>query len=175
MSRDGYLSTGGALTPAGLSTRLRGNLTMNDATGRRRTQPLMPRPRTGLLAIVALIALLAVACSGSSSPGGSGHFRAASGSASPPPASGSASPSAAGSARPPTPRGRVTPQQLLAYSECMRSHGVPGVPTSFPSPPGGNDAKSAIPAGSGPNPGSPQWQAANQACQSILPATRLAG
>ena len=54
--------------------------------------------------------------------------------------------------------------ELLKYSQCMRSHGVPNFPdfgSSDQSPPPGNGA--AI------NPSSPQFQAASTACQHLLP------
>jgi len=54
--------------------------------------------------------------------------------------------------------------QLLKYSQCMRSHGVPNFPDfgqNNPSPPPGN--------GTGLNPNSPQFQAAAVACQHLLP------
>jgi hypothetical protein len=54
--------------------------------------------------------------------------------------------------------------QLLKYSQCMRSHGVPNFPDLGQSDP------SAAP-GNGPalNPSSPQFQAASTACQHLLP------
>jgi hypothetical protein len=54
--------------------------------------------------------------------------------------------------------------ELLKYSPCMRSHGVPNFPDlgqSNPSPPPGS--------GAGLNPNSPQFQAAATACQHLLP------
>jgi len=52
----------------------------------------------------------------------------------------------------------------LAYSQCMRSHGI----TSFPDPKvTGHSIRVAVPAGTVAN--SPQFQAANSACQSLLP------
>jgi hypothetical protein len=51
----------------------------------------------------------------------------------------------------------------LAYSQCMRAHGI----TSFPDPSssGGID----ISAGSGVDPDSPQYEAATKACESVAP------
>jgi hypothetical protein len=126
---------------------------------------------TGLVAIVAGVALLTAACSGSpSTTGGSGRAPATAGSTSSP-TGGSRGSSSAGS---PTANGKQ-----LAYSKCMRSHGVPGVPTSLPSAipgstpsPSGPNWKAAAPV-SGPNPGSPQWQAAQQACRSLMPSPAL--
>jgi hypothetical protein len=53
-------------------------------------------------------------------------------------------------------------KQELKFVQCMRSHGEPNMPD-----PGSNGA---LPAGSGVNPQSPQFQKAQQACQSLLPA-----
>ena len=122
----------------------------------------MNRLRSGLLVIVAGSAMLTAACSGSPSGGGSGAAPAAGSLASPSGGSGG-SPDA----------GRPTDRRKqLAYSKCMRSHGVPGVPTSLPGPVPGTPPSTgnfgAAPA-SGPGPGSPQWQAAQQACRSLMP------
>jgi hypothetical protein len=57
-------------------------------------------------------------------------------------------------------------QQMLAYAQCMRDHGV----TNFPDPqqPGGSGGGgSLIGPGSGIDPNSPTFQAANEACQSL--------
>jgi hypothetical protein len=53
-------------------------------------------------------------------------------------------------------------QKALAYSRCMRSHGVP----SFPDPSSGG----VIPKISPQELGSPQFRAAARACQRLLPA-----
>ncbi len=133
----------------------------HDVGGRRRLGPNTWQ-RTGLLVTVTGVALLTVACSGSSSGSSSGGAPAARGSASPSP----------GSASSPVAGRTVTQQKQLAYSVCMGKHGVPGVPTELPgitpgSPPPSPHWK-AVPAG-GPTPGSPQWQAAERACRSLLP------
>ena len=57
-------------------------------------------------------------------------------------------------------------KQMLAFSSCMRSHGVPGFPDPTFSKGG---ASLEIHAGSGLDPGSPQFQAAQSACQKDLP------
>jgi hypothetical protein len=54
------------------------------------------------------------------------------------------------------------PTQLLRFSECMRSHGVP----SFPDPSGQGIH---IGPGSGINPSSPAFRAAQSACRKLLP------
>lgn len=53
--------------------------------------------------------------------------------------------------------------QGLRFAGCMRSHGVP----NFPDPSAGGGIQ--IPAGSGINPFSPAFKAAQQACQSLMP------
>ncbi len=68
--------------------------------------------------------------------------------------------------------GHFTPaeeQQALAkalkYSQCIRTHGVP----SFPDPVAGNGGISLSLGKTGLSPNSPQLQAAQKACQSLLP------
>jgi hypothetical protein len=53
------------------------------------------------------------------------------------------------------------PKSAVAYAACMRSHGVPG----FPDP--GTNGRFSL--GSSIDPSSPQFQAAQKACQSLLP------
>jgi hypothetical protein len=54
----------------------------------------------------------------------------------------------------------------LAYSKCMRSHGV----KNFPDPGGGaTGGPIRISSGSGIDPNSPTFQAAQKVCQSLLP------
>jgi hypothetical protein len=73
--------------------------------------------------------------------------------------------------------GQPTPQQLakarqgaLAFSACMRSHGVPDFPDpTFSSGGGGIGIGVHISAGGDLNPQSPTFQAAQQACQGHLP------
>jgi hypothetical protein len=54
--------------------------------------------------------------------------------------------------------------ELLKYSQCMRSHGVPDFPDL-----GQSDQSPAPGNGAGINPNSPQFQAASTACQHLLP------
>ncbi len=58
-------------------------------------------------------------------------------------------------------------QHALAFSACMRKHGLP----DFPDPQflSGGRVALKISAGSGIDPQSEQFQAAQQACQSLLP------
>jgi hypothetical protein len=63
--------------------------------------------------------------------------------------------------------------QALKFSQCMRAHGVP----KFPDPSGGNGRISISikgGPGSGLDPSSPQFQAAQKACQSISGAPKTA-
>ena len=60
----------------------------------------------------------------------------------------------------------------LAFSACMRSHGVHNVPD--PSA-GSNGQQVTIQQGSGIDPNSPAFQAAQRSCQSLLPAGKTAG
>jgi hypothetical protein len=53
--------------------------------------------------------------------------------------------------------------QFLGFSKCMRSHGLP----SFPDPNAGGGI--ALPAGSGLNPSSPAFKAAQATCSKLLP------
>ncbi|HTC71058.1 MAG TPA: hypothetical protein VK662_15920 [Acidothermaceae bacterium] len=68
--------------------------------------------------------------------------------------------------------GTVDPQvqaQALAYAACIRSHGVP----SYPDPVFvGGSIRETVRAGSGADPNSPQFIAAQNACQSLQPFAR---
>ena len=54
---------------------------------------------------------------------------------------------------------------LLKYSQCMRSHGVPG----FPVPGGSGQSPAPGKSAAAINPNSPQFKAASAACQHVLP------
>ena len=110
-------------------------------------KPIPGRPARAAAAIIAAAVLvLLAACSGSpSSTGSGGSSSTGSG----------GSPDAGGSANSP----------LLAFSQCMRSHGVPG----FPDPqPGATNAK--FPGAQQLGVASSRYQAAGNACQHLLPA-----
>jgi hypothetical protein len=56
--------------------------------------------------------------------------------------------------------------QMLKFSACMRSHGLP----NFPDPTfSGGGAQLRVDRKSGLNPNSPQFQAAQKACQKLMP------
>jgi hypothetical protein len=120
--------------------------TMNKTTGGRRRQYRARPRRAGVLAVMAGLVLLTAACGGSPSSSGS--------------------PSSTGS--PPTAGGSASSPSALAFSRCMRSHGV----RNFPDPP---------PSFNGKFPGSSPQQlgvsesrirAAGSACHNLLPAVR---
>jgi hypothetical protein len=65
-------------------------------------------------------------------------------------------------ARVPAPRQSTNTQKALAYSRCMRSHGAP----NYPDPNSSGD----LPKVSQQELNTPQFQAAERACQPLLPA-----
>jgi hypothetical protein len=108
---------------------------MSDRT--KATRWALPRTARAAIIVAAALAVLAAACSrGPSSTSGAGG---------PPKAQGSANPS------------------TLAFSACMRTHGVP----SYPDP----DSSGQLPKGDTQQFGvsASQFQAAQQACQHLLP------
>ena len=110
-----------------------------------------PRPGWALAAAVALIAagVLVAGCGGGSrSPGVAG--------------AGSSSTSAAKSSSSGSSKGSA-----LAFSRCMRSHGVP----DFPDPKSNGTIQVNAGPGSDLGPGNPQFKRAQRACQPLLPAT----
>jgi hypothetical protein len=62
-------------------------------------------------------------------------------------------------------------QQALKFSQCMRSHGVPKFPDPQFSPNGGTLMR----IGQDVNPNSPQFKAAQKACQKLVPGGPLSG
>jgi hypothetical protein len=107
------------------------------------------------LAVLASATVLFVGCGGSSSSSGVAHL-----------AGSTSTSSSAGSSS--STGGPASQQQLVAYSRCMRSHGVP----EFPEPTEGHlliRSKDDNGHVSGVNPRSPQFQAAQKACGKLLP------
>jgi hypothetical protein len=107
--------------------------------------------------VLAGAALLLAGCGGSSSDSGVAHLSTGT-SGSSPASGGSSSPESSASAQ----------QKMVAYAQCMRTHGVP----EFPEPSEGklvvrsSDHNGHI---SGVNPRSAQFQAANKACEKLAP------
>lgn len=121
----------------------------------RNTRPARPRrwPPAWLAAVITA-AVVAISCAACSSPGSS------------------SSPGSTGSGPASDPVAK-----LLEYAQCMRSHGI----KDFPDPSGNGSLSvgASAQAGSGGNnnsdlnPDSPAYQAANQACRSLLPGGSL--
>jgi hypothetical protein len=77
--------------------------------------------------------------------------------------------------------GRVSPQQqaqaedaALHFAQCMRAHGI-NVPDPQTSTNAGGGMQVKIGPGAGVDPNSPQFQAAQSACQHFLPFHRIGG
>ncbi len=110
--------------------------------------------------VLASAALLVAGCGGSSSSPGVAHLSSNTSSNADP--SGGASSSSSPESGPPT------QQKMVAYSQCMRSHGVP----EFPEP---TEGRLLIHRGNhnghvtGVNPQSSQFQAAQRVCGKLLP------
>jgi hypothetical protein len=108
--------------------------------------------------VLASAALLIAGCGGSSSSGGVAHL-----------GTNTVSSSAdAGSGGPSSREGAPSQQQMVAYSQCMRTHGVP----EFPEPTEGHlllHSESHNGHISGVNPQSAQFQAAQKACAKLAP------
>jgi hypothetical protein len=76
------------------------------------------------------------------------------------------SPGSATDAGSPAGSGRTS---ALAYSQCMRAHGI----TAFPDPNSQGGISLSGGPGSGIDPNSPQFKAADQACRKLLPGANL--
>jgi hypothetical protein len=111
------------------------------------------------LTVLASAALLVAGCGGSSSSPGVAHLSSSTPTSSDPSGGGSSSSSEGG---PPS------QQQMVAFSQCMRAHGVP----EFPEPVEGklivhsSDHNGHV---TGINPQSAQFQAAQKACAKLAP------
>lgn len=123
----------------------------------RNTREAGPRRRSPTwLAAVITTAVVAISCAACSSP------------------SSSSGPGSTGSGPASGPAARA-----LKYTQCMRSHGIKDYPD--PDNNGSVNIGATAQAGSGGsnnsdlNPASPAYQAANQACRSLLPSGSLSG
>lgn len=74
-----------------------------------------------------------------------------------------------GSANPGAGAGSPGKTSALAYSQCMRAHGI----KNFPDPSAGGGVNILREQGTGLDPASPQFQAADKACKSLMPALAL--
>ncbi len=108
--------------------------------------------------VLASVALTFAGCGGSSSSPGVAHLSSSTSGGSPSSGGGSSSPESSAS----------TQQKMVAYSQCMRTHGVP----EFPEPTEGklilhsSDHNGHV---TGLNPESAQFQAAQKACGKLAP------
>jgi hypothetical protein len=116
---------------------------MNETAGRRRWRRARPR-RSGVLVLTAGLVLLTAACAGS------------------PSSSGGPSSTAAGSSL----SARLS-RDYLAYSRCMRAHGVP----DYPDP----NANGQMPAGTNKEQliSNPRLPAAASACRHVIPQSDI--
>ena len=80
-------------------------------------------------------------------------------------ACGSSAPSTTTSNSGTGPAGKASSNGFLAFSDCMRAHGVP----NFPDPSGGGGGGIQLNSSSGINPASPSFQAAQSRCTHLLP------
>jgi hypothetical protein len=112
------------------------------------------------LAVLASATLLVAGCGRSSSSPGVAHLGSSTSSSADPGSGGSSSPDSESSAS--------AQQKMIAFSQCMRTHGVP----EFPEPTEGhllihsNDHNGHV---TGVNPQSAQFQAATKACAKLAP------
>ena len=129
---------------------MEGETMQSDSHNRRTGRLWETLRRAGPLAAVVLgIALAIAACGGSSGHGVASLGRQTS-------SSGVSSSRATGGA--------------LAYSACMRSHGI----KDFPDPNAQGDLQVQASSNSDLNPDNPAYEAANQACESLLPGPSAA-
>jgi hypothetical protein len=115
----------------------------------------MRRPAISLVALVALVAIGAACSSTPKSPG----------------VPGARSPSATNAASATGPQSSGALAEMMSYSRCMRSHGILDFPDPTPNPggPGGSFGWSGAGVNDDLDPSNPRYQAANKACQPLLP------
>ena len=135
---------------------------MNTSAANRtgRSPATRSRTCTAIAASMACLAFVTTACSKSSAGPGVAALTSAA-----PTLDSAASPASGSSSA--TTNGTASP---LAYSQCMRTHGVP----DFPDPVGDKIELRGSP-GSDLNPDSPQFVAADKACQALQPGAGKGG
>ena len=124
------------------------------------------RSRHALIAVLALslvaVAMLAAGCGGSASPSVASLGTSGAGTSTSSDGGSAGGPSTSGSSGG-GPGLALKTADAAQFSVCMRSHGVP----NFPDPSSGGGI--SIGPGSGIDPSSPKFQAAQRACQKVLP------
>jgi hypothetical protein len=129
--------------------------------------------------VLASVALALAGCGGSSDPGvaklatsAASSTTTAAGGETPGGGGGSASSSGGGEQHSEAaiagPGGPEAQKKMVAFAQCIRSHGLP----DFPEPSEGRLIVKGT-SKNGLNPGSPQFQAAMKACRSLAPAPKL--
>jgi hypothetical protein len=119
-----------------------------------------PRAHSAAKSVLTVIALgsLGAACSGGPKPAGVASLGKA------------PSTTAAASAAQPTINQAAFLAKMLAYTHCMRSHGIADFPDPTPGPNGqGGGFHIRGGPGSDLDPDNPRYEAANRACQALLP------
>jgi hypothetical protein len=115
----------------------------------------MRRPPVPLVTLVIVVVIAAACSSAPKAPAVAGH--------------GAPHSTEAGSPDGPLASGALA--EMMSYSKCMRSHGVLDFPDPTPNPggPGGSLSWSGHGENDDLDPNNPRYQAANKACQSLLP------
>jgi len=109
-----------------------------------------------VLPLVTLVVVALAACSGGSPSPSVAHLGSSSAT--------TAAPSSGGSTA-----GASDLAKDEAYAECMRTHGIGDFPDPSPGPNGGAGFRIKAGPGSDLDPNSPTYQAADKACESLLP------
>ena len=115
----------------------------------------MRRPALSLVALVVIVVIVAACSSAPKSPGVAGAG---------PPNTTNATPASG-------PRSSRALAQMMSYARCIRSHGVSDFPDPTPNPggPGGSFGWSGHGNNDDLDPNNPRYEAANKACQALLP------
>jgi hypothetical protein len=115
----------------------------------------MRRPTVPILALVALVMMAAACSSTPKSPGVAGE----------------GSPNSTNAASTGGPQSSGALAEMMAYSKCMRSRGILDFPNPTPNPggPGGSFSQSGNGQDDDLDHSNPRYQAANKACQRLLP------
>jgi len=112
-------------------------------------------PTVPLVTVVALVVIAAACSSAPKSPGVAGQ----------------GAPSSTNAASRNGPQSSGALAEMIAYSRCMRSHGISDFPDPTPNPsgPGGSFSWSGNGRSDDLDPNNPRYQAANKNCQPLLP------
>jgi len=126
---------------------------------RRRRRPRRPRGSgAAMVPLVALVGLVVIAAACSSTPKSAG-------------VAGEGSPNGTNATATGGPQSSGALAEMMAYSKCMRSHAISDFPDPTPNPggPGGSLRWSGTGKNGDLDPNNSRYQAANKACQGLLP------